>query len=65
MPHGYATGATARHILERLTLKVWKAIAEGAVIGAAFVVGIGFLLYLVTQTGIGNPMSTFLYATSW
>ena len=33
--------------LERLTLKVWKTRAEGAIIGAAFVLGIGFLLYLV------------------
>ena len=36
--------------LDALTLRIWKARAEGASIGAAFVLGIGFLLYLVTGT---------------
>ena len=48
--------------LERLTLKVWKARAEGAIIGAAFALGIGLLLYLVVKAGPLNPMSSFLYA---
>ena len=48
--------------LERLTLKVWKARAEGAIAGAAFVLGIGFLLYLVVEAGPLNPMSVFLYS---
>ncbi len=39
-----------RQFLESLTLKVWKARTEGAIIGAAFVLGIGLLLYLVTGT---------------
>lgn len=51
-----------REFLERLTVRIWKARAEGAIIGGAFVLGIGFLLYLVVQSGIGNPMSAFLYA---
>ncbi len=48
--------------LERLTLKVWKARAEGAIIDAAFVLGIGFLLYPVVDAGPLNPMTAFLYA---
>ena len=51
-----------RQFLERLALRIWKARTEGAIIGAAFVLGIGFLLYLVVQAGPGNPMSVFLYA---
>ena len=51
-----------RLLLERLTLKVWKARAEGAIIGAAFVVGIAFLLYLVAEAGPLNPVSVFLYS---
>jgi len=31
-----------RQLLEALTLRIWKARAEGAIIGAAFVLGIGF-----------------------
>ena len=48
--------------LERLTLRVWKARIEGAIVGAAFVLGIGFLLYLLVEVGSTNSMSTFLYA---
>ncbi len=51
-----------RQFLDALTLRIWKARAEGAIIGAAFVLGIGFLLYLVTEAGPLNPMSVFLYS---
>jgi len=49
--------------LECLTLKVWKARAEGEIIGAAFVLGTGFLLYLVMGAGPLNLISAFLYAS--
>ena len=49
---------------ERLTLKVWKARAEGAIIGAAFVLGVGFLLYLAAHAGPLNSMSVFLYSAA-
>ena len=48
-----------RQFIESLTLRVWKARTEGAIIGAAFVVGIGFQLYLVVYAGPLNPMSVF------
>ena len=48
--------------LDRLAHRLCKARAEGAIIGAAFVLGIGFLLYLVTEAGPLNPMNAFLYA---
>ena len=48
--------------LDRLTLKVWKARREGSVVGAAYVLGIGFLLYLIMDLGPVDPMSSFLYA---
>ena len=51
-----------RQFIESLTLRIWKARAEGAIIGAAFVLGIGFLLYLVADAGPLNPMSVFLYS---
>ena len=46
-----------RQFIESLTLRVWKARAEGAIIGAAFVLGIGFLLYLIVDAEPINPMS--------
>jgi len=48
--------------LERLTLKVWKARRNGSVIGAAYVLGVGLLLYLIIDVGLFDPMSSFLYA---
>ena len=48
--------------LERLTLKVWKARREGSVIRAAYVLGVGLLLYLIMDVGLLNPMASFLYA---
>ena len=48
--------------LDRLTLKVWKARREGSVVGAAYVLGVGFLLYLILDVGLVDPMSSFLYA---
>ena len=48
--------------LDRLTLRVWKARAEGAIIGGAFVLGIALLLYLAVEAGPLNPMSVFLYS---
>ena len=51
--------AEERQFIESLTLRVWKARTEGGIIGAAFVLGIGFLLYLVAYAGPLNPMSVF------
>ena len=48
--------------LERLAFKVWKARREGSVFGAAYVLGVGLLVYLITDVGILDPMSSFLYA---
>ncbi len=48
--------------LERLTLKVWKARREGSVIGAAYILGVGLMLYLIMDDGPVDPMSSFLYA---
>ena len=48
--------------LERLALKVWKARREGSIIGAAYVLGVGFQGYLVIDVGVFDPMSPFLYA---
>ena len=42
--------------LDRLTLKVWKARREGLVVGAAYVLGVGFLLYLIMDVGPVAPM---------
>ena len=36
-----------RLFLERLTLKVWAARRDGSIIGAAYVLGVGLLLYLI------------------
>ena len=46
-----------RQFIESLTLRVWKARTEDAIIGAAFVLGIGFLFYLVADAG---PVRGFL-----
>ena len=51
-----------RQFIESVTLRIWKARAEGAIIGAAFVLGIGLLLFLVTNAGPLNPVSVFLYS---
>ena len=51
-----------RQFLERLTIKVWQARIEGAIYGAGFVLGILFLLYLVTQVGPLDPMAVFAYS---
>ena len=48
--------------LDRLTLRIWKARREGSVIGAAYVLGAGFLAYLIKGVGLFDPMSSFLYA---
>ena len=48
--------------LERLTLKIWKARKEGSVIGAAYILGVGLLLYLIMDVGPLDPMSSFLHA---
>jgi len=48
--------------LERLTLKIWEARREGSLIGAAYVLGVGLLLYLIADVGPLDPMSSFLYA---
>ena len=47
--------------LERLPLKVWKARREGPVIGAAYISGVGLLLYLITDLGPLDPMSWNLF----
>ena len=36
-----------KQFLDSLAHRIWKARRDGAVIGGAFVLGIGFLLYLV------------------
>ncbi len=48
--------------LERLTLKVWAARRDGSIIGAAYVLVVGLLLYLIMNVGLLDPMSSFLYA---
>ena len=48
--------------LDALANRVWKARTEGAIMGAAFVLGIGSLLYLVADAGPLNPISVFLYS---
>ena len=48
--------------LDRLALKVWAARREGSIIGAAYVLGVGLLLYLIMDVGPLDPMSSFLYA---
>ena len=48
--------------LERLTLKVWKARREGSLVGVAYVLGAGFLLYIIMDIGPLDPISSFLYA---
>ena len=48
--------------LDRLTLKVWAARRDGSIIGAAYDLGVGLLLYLIMDVGPLDPMSSFLYA---
>ncbi len=36
--------------------------SPSAIIGGAFVIGIGFLLYLIVEAGPLNPITVFLYA---
>ncbi len=51
-----------RTFLELITVNVWQARRQGAIIGAAYVLGIGLLLYLIMNVGVLDPMSSFLYA---
>ena len=57
MPNLAVDDDEERQFLEALTLRIWKARAEGAIVGAAFVLGIGFLLYLIVDAEPLNPMS--------
>ena len=45
--------------LERLDFKVWKARREGSIIGAAYVLGVGFLGYLIMDVGVIDPWLHF------
>jgi len=51
-----------RTFLELIAMNVWQARRQGAIIGAAYVLGLGFLLYLIMNVGVLDPMSSFLYA---
>ncbi len=45
-----------------LAMNTWQARRQGAIVGAAYVLGVGLLLYLIMQVGVLDPMSSFLYA---
>ena len=51
-----------RTFLELIAMNVWQARRQGAIIGAAYVLVVGFLLYLIMDVGPLDPMSLFLYA---
>ena len=51
-----------RTFLELIAMNVWQARRQGAIIGAAYVLGVGLLLYLIMDVGPVDPMSSFLYA---
>jgi len=51
-----------RTFLELIAMNVWQARRQGAIIGAAYVLGVGLLLYLIMDVGVLDPMSSFLYA---
>ena len=48
--------------LGRLAFKVWAARRDGSIIGAAYVLVVGLLLYLIMNVGVLDPVSSFLYA---
>jgi len=51
-----------RTFLELIAMNVWQARRQGATVGAAYVLGVGLLLYLIMDLGPLDPMSSFLYA---
>ena len=51
-----------RTFLELIAMNVWQARRQGVIIGAAYVLGFGFLAYLIMNVGVLDPMSSFLYA---
>ena len=51
-----------RTFLELIAMNVWQARRQGAFAGAAYVLGVGLLLYLIMNVGVLDPMSSFLYA---
>ena len=48
--------------LESLARRIWKARNEGVTIGAGFMLGVGFLTYLIIDVGLLDPVAAFLYA---
>ena len=50
-----------RTFLELITMNVWQARRQGAIIGASYVLGVGLLLYFILDVGPLDPMSSFLY----
>ncbi len=51
-----------RTFLELIAMNVWQARRQGAIAGAAYVLGVELLLYLIMDVGVLDPMSSFLYA---
>ena len=51
-----------RTFLELIAVNVWQARRQGALIGAAYVLGFGLLAYLIMDVGPLDPMASFLYA---
>ena len=51
-----------RTFLELIAMNVWQARRQGAIVGAAYVLGVGLLLYLIMDVGPLDPVSSFLYA---
>ncbi len=51
-----------RTFLELISMNVWQSRRQGAIAGAAYVLGVGLLLYLIMNVGVLDPISSFLYA---
>lgn len=56
--------AVARLFLERLALKVWAARRDGSIIGAAYVLGVGLLLYLIIRHALKNRIKRLFVEAS-